>query len=153
MIVLGVDPGGTTGLVLRRGPDLLWHRTVAGGWDTVLTVLHDELTDCRFDVCAVEAVVAPGGFAHGKRAPINLSGLITTAQVAGAVAAWCWTDQFPVVWVPPAHNGQGALEAYPEQLRPTRGQGRGADNLRHERSAFDVAGLGALLIGKGVRSA
>lgn len=145
--ILGVDPGGaTTGLVVRRGSELLWHATVEGGWQQVLEALHGMPPAVSlFDVLAVEEVVAPGGFAKGRHAAINLVGLVGTAVVAGAVAGWGWSDGgVRVIWVRPAHNGQGALDAYPEELRPTRGQGRGQDGLRHCRSAWDVAGTAAI---------
>lgn len=148
-VILGVDPGGAaTGLVVRRGSELLWNATVAGGSMAVLETLAGiPPAVCLFDVVAIEDVVAPGGFAGGRRAPINLAGLIGTSVVAGAVAGWAFTEtSLRIVWVPPAHNGQGALDAYPEQLRPTRGQGKGEDGLRHCRSAFDVAGTAALMI-------
>lgn len=144
--ILGVDPGGaSTGLVVRRGSELLWHATVAGGWRQVLEALVGIPPGNVFDVIAIEDVVAPGGFAGGRRAPINLSGLIGTAVVAGAVAGWGYTDSgLRIIWVPPAHNGQGDLSMYPEELRPARGRGRGQDGLRHVRSAWDVAGTASV---------
>jgi hypothetical protein len=147
VIVLGVDPGGSdTGLVIRQHDRLIWHTTVSGGWEPVLEALHRLPVDnVFFDAVAVEEVVAPGGFRNGRRDPINVKGLIGTAEVAGAVAAWTWTEPtIRLLWIPPAHNGQGALDAYPDDLRPSRGQGKGHDALRHARSAWDVAGTAAL---------
>lgn len=145
--ILGVDPGGaSSGLVVRRGSELLWHATVDGGWRQVLEALAGMPPVVGFfDVLAIEEVVAPRGFADGKQKPINLPGLLGTAVVAGAVAGWGYTDSgLRIIWVPPAHNGQGALDSYPDELRPTRGQGRGQDGLRHVRSAWDVAGTASI---------
>lgn len=149
MIVLGVDPGGTTGLVMRNGDELLWHAT-AHGWEDALKCLQAAPLWPEAQRVAIEEVVAPRGFANGQRAPINPGSLIPTAMAAGACAAWAWVGPVGVVWVPPGHNGQGALSAYPEPLRPTRGQGKGSDSLRHCRSAWDVAGTAAMMV-KGAR--
>lgn len=151
--ILGVDPGGAaTGLVVRCGATLVSHTTVRRDPDRaigayleeVLAAVENMSVGDRFELIAVEAVVAPGGFANGRRSPISLPGLIGTAIVAGGVAALGWSCPMRMVWVPPGHNGQGALVAYPAELCPTRGQGKGADGLRHERSAWDVAGVAAL---------
>lgn len=143
--ILGVDPGGSTGLVVRCGNDLLWHATVTGDWEDVLDQLQDLPPVAGFiEAVAIEAVTAPRGFADGKKAPINPAPLITTATVAGAVAAWAWVGPIPIVWIPPGHNGQGAMESYPAVLRPNRGKGKGHDALRHVRSSWDVAGMAAL---------
>lgn len=142
-MILGVDPGSSaTGVVAREGDDLLWHTTVSGGWETVLTVLRWDLAPVG--MVAIEDVVAPSYY-RGKKL-LDPRHAIETCRVAAAVAGWAWTSHLGVVWVPPGHNGQGALDAYPPELRPSRGQGRGADRLRHCRSGWDVAGLGALLM-------
>jgi hypothetical protein len=144
-VVLGVDPGAaSTGLVLRDGDDLLAHATAHGPWDQVLTVIWRDLpATATFDLVAIEEVIAPH-FYRGKKM-LDPKHAIATARVAGAVAGWAWSGPTDVIWVPPGHNGQGDLTMYPEPLRPTRGHGRGADSLRHVRSAWDVAGLGLLL--------
>jgi len=51
-----------------------------------------------------------------------------------------------LVVVPPGRNGSGPMAAYPAKLRPKAGKGRGRDNLRHERSAWDVAGAARMIV-------
>jgi hypothetical protein len=144
-VILGVDPGGTTGIVLRDGDKLLAHATTTGPWDQILTVIWRDLpATVTFEAVAIEAVVPPNVWHNGRKQVLPPDSLIATALTAGAIAGWAWADQVPVLWIPPAHNGQGPLDAYPPELRPTRGQGKGADNLRHCRSAWDVAGTAAL---------
>lgn len=152
--VVGVDPGHSeTGIVLRLGDELLEHSTV----------IRDDEPDGRY-VDRVNAVVNTRSELHknclvaveGVRAPnphvgrvTNVTGLLGTAIVLGGVLAW-WPD---ALVIPPGGNGSGPLAAYPEALRPTRGRGAGKDNLRHERSAWDVAGAALTLATQTARSA
>ncbi len=79
----------------------------------------------------------------------NVSGLLGTAMVVGAVAGF-----FPnTIEVPPGGNGSGHMGAYPVELRPTRGKGAGGDNLRHMRSAWDVGATAGLLLRQSRQSA
>ena len=77
---------------------------------------------------------------------INPRGLIDTATVIGAVLGRFSADAWvTAVLVPPGGNGSAPLAAYPTVLRPTRGQGKGHDVMRHCRSAWDVAGAAPAL--------
>jgi hypothetical protein len=95
------------------------------------------------EVVAVESVQKPSPF-MGKSGNVsfsNVTGILGTAAVYGAVLA-----VLPAVEIPPGGNGSGNLAAYPVELRPTRGSGAGKDKKRHMRSAWDVAGTGALVL-------
>lgn len=144
--VVGIDPGGqSTGLVVRHRDTLVAHTTVLRnkrpmGW--YLAEILD--TASEYVSLAANAAVEAGDWlvaVEGINDPnphvrlTNVRGLIDTATVLGAVLG-----RWPAVIVPPGGNGSGPLGAYPEALRPTRGQGRGRDALRHERSGWDVAG-------------
>lgn len=157
-VVMGVDPGGhSTGVIFRAGDELLtWSTGVREKDEPIgdyLVGVLAMLDGCRHQVerthplglsvtLAVESVVPPKAYNQGRRQMLNPASLIDVATVAGAIAAWgALTPEIAaVVWVAPNHNGQGPLDAYPQMLRPTRGHGAGADNLRHCRSGWDVAG-------------
>lgn len=163
-IIIGIDPGGQhTGIVARDNLDLLDHATVdrqpresrPDYIDRVLDEAQQLLVTCICELratvddkrvlIAVEDVEPPTGFARGaaagERRPISLAGLVDLAVVAGAVLG-----RFPgTIVVPVGGNGSQPLPLYPEALRPTRGAGKGRDNLRHARSAWDVAGVARLI--------
>ena len=81
----------------------------------------------------VEDVNPPKPFFKGKQSITNTKSIIETAAVIGAILG-----RYPEAFVvPPGHNGQGYLPAYPPMLvgeRETSGKGV----LRHTRSAYDV---------------
>lgn len=137
--IIGIDPGATTGLVVRHGTELLAHKTTAG-IDGVLDAVVDALEECglRGLWVAIEDVTPP----NPHMGIINVSGIITTAKVFGAVLG-AYPD---AIVVPPAGHGSGPLGAYPQALRPTRGKGAGKDKLRHCRSAWDIAGAARTLL-------
>lgn len=147
---VGIDPGGRyTGVVVRRGNDLLDHRTYTRpGTDDLpersflrrLMLELMDLVELHDAAVAVEGVQKPSPF-MGKTGNVsfsNVTGILGTAAVWGAVMAI-----LPAVVIPPGGNGSGPMRAYPVELRPTTGKGAGKDKLRHERSAWDVAGAGA----------
>lgn len=153
--LVAVDPGGrNTGVIARQGDKLLAFRTVvrrgkeelpgAEYLREVLRCILEFWETFQADAVAHEAVQKPSPF-MGKSGNVsftNVSGLLGTAMVVGAVAGF-----FPhTIEVPPGGNGSGHLGAYPVELRPTRGKGAGADNLRHTRSAWDVGGTAALMM-------
>lgn len=150
-IIVGVDPGGhDTGIVVRQRDCLLWSDTVRRSPDE--PVVHYALRvlqsveaaiaeaageDAGRGLLAVEDVVDPNP--HVRLT--NPRGLIDTAIVVGVIVG-----RHPVVLVPPGGHGTGPLGWYPATLRPTRGQGRGKDRLRHVRSAWDVAGAAVVTL-------
>lgn len=155
-LILGCDPGGKfCGLALVRGRELVaWdlvERTAGqgiAGWigecysgAHVLTYNHtvSGYPDSDHVTVAVEDVNSPKLYINGKRQMISPESLIGTAAVMGGLVSWAATEGFPVKLVPPGGNGSGPFSAYPEELRPTRGRGRGFDKMNHCRSAWDVA--------------
>jgi len=147
--ILGVDPGSRyTGIVVRRGDELLACLTLTRrGIDNLPTAIYLRevvYAVLRFwethqaDLIGIEAVQAPSAF-QGKSGEAhfsNLDGILGTAMVVGAVEGF-----FPhAVEVAPARMGKAPMNAYPAELRPATGQGKGKDNKRHMRSAWDVAG-------------
>lgn len=149
--VIGVDPGGrTTGVVARVAGQLLAADLVtrdgpelfpdAAYLDEVVTAIGGLVVYAECDrgraVIAVEGVVHPSG--HVRM--INAAGLLGTACVLGAVLA-----HFPgAVVVAPAKHGVGPRNAYPAQLWPP-GEQKGTGRRRHVRSAWDIAGAGAVM--------
>jgi len=164
---LGIDPGadGTGIALIRTGTrpvtlldhDVILNDTgevgtvyiarVLGAIDRIRCAHFDATTDSGRPRMAVEAVNSPTGFAGGKRHPIDPAHLLGCAIVLGAVLA-AYPDS---VLVPPGGNGHGAYASYPPEL-VTAGERRRADwstrpagqstDLRHARSAFDVARQG-----------
>jgi len=160
---VGVDPGATgTGVVARFGPDLIWWtvvtrasdedvvpgrgvgvgaRYVGAVVDSVRQALRMAPDGARL---AVEGVVAPGGWKHGKRDPIQPGTIAALGIVLGGVLA-TWPD---ALVIPPNHHGEALLVTYPPQLvtpaerrlglnRPARHSAA----LNHARSAWDLAGV------------
>lgn len=153
--LVAVDPGSrNTGVVARRGDELLGFETLVrkGTADMpgaiylreILAVVLGLWQSLNADAVAVESAQKPSPFMGqtGNVSFSNVTGILGTAMVIGAVLGF-----FPeTVEVPPGGNGSGALLAYPIELRPSRGKGAGKDNLRHMRSAWDVAYTAGLIL-------
>lgn len=151
LVVVGVDPGGrATGVVVRRGDDLLAAATVsrdgegfAGYLAEVVSTVAEFAAVCSATVLAVEDAQAP----NPRLGLTNPTGIVDAAKVFGAVAA---LTSPPVLVVAP--GGHGALAQsraelvarYPGVLIGAR-EVRGAGALRHLRSAWDVAGMAAVV--------
>lgn len=151
-LVIGVDPGGQhVGIVARRGLDeLVAHVTIDRGateprdaWARRVAVEVDDLLGvdggtAEVPIVGIEDVVKPNP--HQRRRDgnslTNLDGILDTAVVLGALLL----ANPDAILVPPGGNGSNVMDAYPRELRPTRGRGAGHDRLRHVRSAWDVAG-------------
>lgn len=110
------------------------------------------------ELVAVEGVRRPSWRVAGKVKPTDPSAIIATAFVAGAVLARSWG--VPLVVVPPGRNGSQEYGTYPAELvtaSERRGSGwelrlAGDGQLRHERSAYDVALAGPFRLGVAQRS-
>lgn len=144
--IIGIDPGcNETGIICRRQNDL------KGGWLVVRKDVPEPIyiLECLDSIhalilrwgskpesqmlVAIEDIEPP----NPHLGQIELSGIIGTAKVFGAVLG-----AFPqAVVVDPAGLGSLPFAAYPVPLRPTRGQGKGHDENRHLRSAWDIAGV------------
>lgn len=153
-VVLGVDPGGrTTGMALRRGMHLLW-------W--TLLERHDIDEDRTYlsRVCGVvhtrhlqePIVVAVEGLNHPSPhlGLANVSGLVATAEVIGALKVASVFHGWQFVEVTPGGHGSAPLSHYPQDLVGTR-ERTGKGRLRHARSAWDVAGAARFAIAASVR--
>lgn len=161
-LVLGVDPGSRfCGLTLVRGRDDLvaWNLLERPEGQDVRAWVEECYRAASILVwgfpdrgqthpvhVAVEAVVTPQTHINGKRRLNSPESLIGTAAVMGGMIAWAASEGFPCVLVPPGGNGEGLLSAYPVELRPTRGKGRGYDKMNHCRSAWDCALAGPGLV-------
>mgnify|MGYP007071578864 CR=1 FL=1 len=150
-MIVGVDPGGaTTGIVKRDGTKLLAATLVTndGDFDAYLADVEAALEPLTVvGHLAVEDLTHP----NPHLGLANVTGLLGTAQVLGLVrhlaAGWVEAgDLEGWVLVPPAGHGSAPLRSYPAPLvgeRETKGTGR----LRHARSAWDIAGAGAVMLG------
>lgn len=152
LTVAGVDPGAReTGLVLRRGDQMLAHLVVpeAGrGMARYLGVVLDALVYWSdLDLVAVEGVTAPSP--HLRLT--NPAPLLDAALLAGGVVGAALAREVDVVLVPPGGHGAGVLTYYPAALvsdgerRHGLARAGGSSPLRHCRSAWDVAGAGERL--------
>jgi len=146
--VVGVDPGANeTGVVARRGGELLAAEIVSRGrapdgqyLALVLACVGAMVQLCDAAVVAVEGLVHPRAYRGGDLQMVNVSGLLGTAAVYGAVLAR-WPS---AVVVAPAGHGSSPLAAYPQALLG-RNERRGTGRRRHARSAWDIAGAAARL--------
>jgi hypothetical protein len=144
VIVLGVDPGArSTGLVLRKGDELLAHTIAERKGDDLLPTAEylaeviaaaNQLGD--FHVVGAESVQKPNVWHGGKKQVLDPTAAIGTGMVLAAVLlTWPAT-----VVVPPSRNGKAPRQLYPEALWGEREGDAGTGKLRHCRSAWDVAG-------------
>lgn len=153
-VVLGVDPGGkTTGMAQRCGPRLAW-------WALV------ERRDGESDACYLTrvagavhqrhlespVVVAVEGLNHPSPhlGLANVSGLLATAEVLGALKMAAVMHGWRLVEVPPGGHGSAPLAGYPRELVRAR-ERTGTGRLRHARSAWDIAGAARFQIAAAVR--
>jgi hypothetical protein len=141
-ILLGIDPGAfETGIVLlvdeevakasvvRRDRQLSRGAYVVEIIDTV----KDFLSKVKNPTVCVEDVVKPKPFYRGKQSFVNVSSIIDTSIVLGAVLA-----HYPKAIVcPPGHNGQGDLASYPPALVGKHEKSGKGGTRRHARSAYD----------------
>lgn len=164
-MVIGIDPGARadssgTGIVVLDGHQLLHHTVVRADGphrhDRVAVVerhvvdVIEALAEAGHvagdrPLVAVENVNAPGGFAKGRRAPIDPHHLLVTAAVAGVACTWALVCGHVLQLVPPGEHGQAPLQTYPPQLVGPRETTGTTGRLRHARSAFDIALAGRRL--------
>ncbi|HET6919852.1 MAG TPA: hypothetical protein VFI46_10355 [Jiangellaceae bacterium] len=163
LVVLGVDPGARqTGIVVRRGHELLTHIVVPRIDDSVADYAKDVLRACSVyegqhlptvvddfnGLVAIEGVRPPSPHVR----VIDVGPLLDACFVAGYVHAGMRIQGRPVVVVPPGGHGAGALSSYPAALvsdaERRHGLTRAAGSssvLRHCRAAYDVAVVGERL--------
>ncbi|MDV6267049.1 hypothetical protein [Rhodococcus globerulus] len=155
-VTLGIDPGArSTGLCVLSGGEILAHQTVTSEGDIfpaqrryVLAVLEAGAVLLQIhDVThvAVETITRPSWHMKG-RAAADPTALLATAEVLGAVLGVDWPVN--VTQIRPNKNGSRPLGAYPDELispaeRRKKGWEHriGSGQLRHARSAYDVARL------------
>lgn len=154
-MIVGVDPGGVeTGVVARRGNVL--HAAVLVRKDRgqefaaylaeVLDTVAGTARTTRAALVAVEDVTAPTGHAAGRPSHlIEVAGIIATAKVVGALLTVSG-----VMLIDPGGNGSQPLPLYPDALVGPL-ERVGAGKRRHLRSAWDVAGKGALELRAAIR--
>ncbi|QWS68239.1 RuvC-like resolvase [Gordonia phage VanLee] len=161
-VILGVDPGSRwCGLCVREGRRLLGFEVIenpervtfpaSNAWvGQVLAAVSARIGEFGPDCVAVELLSKPSWHVGGGRAAANPSEVIATAQVLGAVQSL--DTAIPVRLCPPGKMGSGPLGSYPvdlvspaEQRAPNWKMRVGKGRLRHARSAWDVAGHGALV--------
>mgnify|MGYP007075790323 CR=1 FL=1 len=153
-LIIGVDPGGQwVGVVARQGRTLIAHKLVTRrdtDMQTWITAVLDAITHVRTKAVVHDITTggSPGRIAVEGLNPPNphmgitsVRGLLDTAQVLGAVVA---TYRQDVLVIPPDGHGSGPITAYPAPLYPKTGKGRGHDQNRHCRSAWDIAAAAAV---------
>lgn len=149
MTFVGVDPGGrSTGVVIRAGHTFIGRELIQRDGAAlfpdssyileVITAVRDAVEFVAGPTrVAIEGVVHPTG--HVRM--MNVSGLLGTAAVLGAVLG-----AFPdALVVPPGGHGSHGRTEYPAELWGAA-EKTGTGKYRHLRSAWDVAGVGALMV-------
>jgi hypothetical protein len=159
VIWIGIDPGHTTGIVVRDGSHLLWHAVVkpigTAGCEIVtqetLRAVHaavwEAVEHAGCERLAIEGVVPPTGFKDGKKAFISPISLAAPAVVLGSLRM-SYDD---ITWVRPGGHGSRPLSTYPAAL-VTPGEARHGLNrpapqnstIRHARSGWDIAGAAVM---------
>jgi hypothetical protein len=163
-IWIGIDPGVTwTGIVVRSGSTLLHHDVVdAGQVPNYRAALAGGIA-AAWLTCA-ETGGDPGIAIEDWNRPTPQLGqvrpaeLMALADTVGYCHGWCegkfGTDL--VMRVPPTGHGRRPLSTYPRPLvtdgewrvavrdRSFHQPARANTDLRHARSAWDVAGAGAM---------
>lgn len=148
-LVIGIDPGGkSTGIIAATATNrlngLLAAVTVqanARGNQLPDGYYLQEVENTILEMIDVhgqdrDVLIGIEGISHPNphMGLANIMALLATAAVYGHVlGVWPQT-----VVVEPGHNGSQSMLTYPEPLRAKPG-GKGHDNLRHKRSAWDVA--------------
>lgn len=159
-VVLGIDPGAVdTGLVIIDDAIGDLRRCMLGAFtvhrDTkivnaagVITVdrgyqlrvnasILDAIRTFEPEAMAYETLKKPTGFANGKKHLLDPTPSTATGYVIGSITGREWPVE--LVEVMPGGNGSNLTwNLYPELIRMKQG-GKGSDNKRHMRSAFDVA--------------
>lgn len=143
-MIVGIDPGAAATGFVSLDPRSTVLRAVLVTSDNGITPEYlGELVDTLEDIvdsCPARPVVAIEDVVHptGHVGMMNVSGLLGTAQVLGALRAHLVGTDLVVVIVRPGGHGSRALATYPRQLVGVR-EKRGAGKLRHLRSAYDIA--------------
>lgn len=161
--IIGIDPGArNSGVVLVRPHTPPQFHTVLNEGDIlpppadylhdVISAVYHLIDQGNVEHIALESLVRPNWHVGGGRAAKNPEALMGTAVVLGAVLAYRWP--LPLHLVPPVANGGKPLAAYPAELisdgekrRPGWQMRIGTGELRHVRSAYDVA-LNSKIIAK-----
>lgn len=157
-MILAVDPGSTTALVVRHRDDLVDRDLLEGldltlpylpkAIDLVLTATLNLVDDHGPAILAVEGAVPPHGYNGGKIRIIDPAPIIGTAHLVGALISIGAIVIAPAGFGAPLDPGlppkvaRRILEAtYPADLigpRETTGAGKGP--RQHLRAAWDLAG-------------
>ena len=159
MIVLGIDPGASTAMVVRDRNLLLAQQVLdldldarlPWSIDTTLLAATGLIGTHRPDLVAVEGAIAPTAWHNGKIRMIDPAPIIGTAHLVGALVGCC-----AATIVPPARHGmkipagtppraaRAMLESlYPPGLiGPRETTGRSKTPMQHLRAAWDIADAG-----------
>lgn len=157
MMILGIDPGRTTAMVVRDGDRIVAAHTRTLDLDGHLERSIDEtvldatsLIDAHpIAGVAVEGAVAPTAWHAGKIKITDPAPIIATAHLVGALVG-CLAATI----VPPAGHGlkvpantpakiarQILEDLYPPELiGPRETTGRSKSDNQHRRAAWDIAG-------------
>lgn len=143
MTIVGIDPGaGASGFVSLDPRANVLRAVLVTGDNGITPEYLGELVDTLEDIvdsCPGRPVVAIEDVVHPNphMGLSNMSGLLGTAQVLGALRAHLVGTDLQVVIVRPGGHGSRALASYPRQLVGAR-EKHGAGKLRHLRSAYDI---------------
>lgn len=153
-VVLGIDPGKSTGLCLCVGPDVIRamvleaqgsleqcdpsmpNRAYLGELASWIEKLIDTGMDhgVTYTGIAVEGLVAPNAYHKGGKQFVAPTVAMAPSYVLGMVMT-LWPS---AVVVRPGGNGAKPLHAYPDAIVGHR-ERTGGGRLRHARAAYDVA--------------
>jgi len=123
--ILGIDPGGTTGLALvsvdgSTAPQLIWQKQITGGLEGFLNFHWDELLDTEIDLIVCESFTLREGV-HGVD--------LTPTYIIGALEALY--PLMPIVYQPPKLKPLCDDTRLKEMGLYTPARGHAMDAVRH----------------------
>lgn len=164
--VIGIDPGGktTAWVVLNSDGELIRHGEterddgeplndyVRRAVISTRKVVNRYAGPGRAPVIGIEQIKPPNPHVNRRRndgkktAVINVQGSLDTARVIGGLLVELWPLALnDIIMVEPDGHGKNLLALYPPELVGPREKGDyGTGQLRHQRSAYDIAQVASL---------
>ena len=132
MIVLGIDPGQTTGVVCLVNGEVDFTQEVP--WDLRLSSFCDMFKVMRPDLIAVESF-----HLYPHRAQSQIGSIFPSVEVIGIVQAFAWTFfwDVPIVWQTASMIKLVAI--LPEHQRLVKHSEHLQDAYKHTRLAYEHA--------------
>lgn len=141
MIVIGVDPGSSSGIAViettRR--QLLEYDTLGGGlakWEVTAEWIRERMDRWGVDLAVIQTPITQGKTPRWNKSPVSLA---KNAALSGLLAGVCWALCDEVVLLPPMRSIGAKMDAHMFAVA-WRFNGRISE---HARDAAQIALAGA----------